>query len=68
MAASTLTKPGKTFGPCEGKCEHRDCAETRKMAAQFCQLCGEPIGFGVRFYTDPDDGAELVHAACLEDA
>jgi hypothetical protein len=68
MAAATLPEPGTKFGPCI-TCQHRDCAETRAMAAHPCRLCGQPIGYNTRFYQDPTsaDPHVLVHARCLED-
>ncbi len=64
MAAGILPKPGSEYGPCEGTCNHRDCAETRQTAAKVCEFCKMPIGYGVRFY---DDVAGICHANCLED-
>ncbi len=48
-------------------CEHRDCAQTRSMAAAMCRLCDHPIGWDVGFFTDPMDPKRLalVHADCL---
>jgi hypothetical protein len=68
MAAGILAKPGTDPGPCKGECHHRDCAETRRMAASTCRICGKPIGYERRFYRAPDGppGA-LLHAICLED-
>lgn len=66
MAAGILPKPGTELGPCEDHgCGHTDCAETRRMAAVICRLCGEPVGYERRFY---DDEGRLVHGACLEDS
>lgn len=50
MAAGVLQEPGTDYGPCVDACQHRDCAETRKMAAAECAHCSEPIGYGVPFY------------------
>ena len=66
MAAGVLPKPGSKYGPCEGDCQHIDCAETRRMAAQTCFFCSEAIGYDKRFYVDPDRREGLVHAICLE--
>ena len=68
MAAAALPKPGTKYGPCKKACEHRDCAETRRMVAQICHFCNTAIGYDRRFYTDPDNRDQLVHASCLEDA
>lgn len=64
MAAGVLPKPGTELGPCTEDCQHRDCAETRRMAESKCHLCGEPIDYGVRFYADAD---QLSHARCAEE-
>ena len=64
MASSCLPKPGTEFGPCAGVCEHRDCADTRRIAATICPDCREPIGYGRHFYKDGDGHA---HAVCLEE-
>lgn len=50
MAAGILNKPGTDFGPCEGDCKHLDCAETRKVAKELCDICKEPIGYDKRFF------------------
>ena len=64
MAALTIPPIESEFGPCPN-CEHRDCQQTREMAAARCPLCEESIGYGRRYYDDRDYG--LVHASCLED-
>lgn len=68
MAASTLPKPGTTYGPCLEPCQHKDCAGRRGMAASLCRFCGTAIGYETEFY---DDGSghpllSLVHARCFE--
>lgn len=74
MAAGTLPAPGTRLGPCAELCEHRDCAETRRMAAALCSYCRKPIDYEVRFYDVRNEaqrmtGAEaLVHARCHEEA
>lgn len=65
MAAGYLPRPGTPYGPCAGKCKHRDCAAIRESAAQQCPICGEPIGYDKRIYRK-DEGH--VHADCLEAA
>lgn len=65
MAAAALPAPGTKFGPCEGSCEHVDCARTRADVAKACVICGEPIGYERRFYVLDDRGA--AHASCAED-
>lgn len=69
MAAIHISKPGSEFGPCEGECEHIDCAENRATAAAACRLCGEAIGYERAFY-DEGDGSRPVwtHATCLRAA
>lgn len=66
MAYSILPAPGTKFGPCEGECEHIDCAGTRRMAAEVCHYCGEQIGYDTKFQNEgdapPDD--VLVHFLC----
>jgi len=64
MAAGILPKPGMKLGPCRKPCSHRDCAESRRMAATICRFCGLAVGYNTRFYNA--DG--LCHADCLEDA
>jgi hypothetical protein len=68
MAASTLPAPGTEYGPCHESCDHRDCARTRRDAAENCRLCGNEIGYETRFYSDPEPAwiSSLVHALCLE--
>lgn len=70
MAASILPAPGSKHGPCADACKHLDCARTRRDAAEVCRLCTRAIGYGVRYYSDPDapTPTALVHATCLEDA
>jgi hypothetical protein len=63
MAASALPKPGSKYGPCEDPCQHRDCAETRRMAGRNCAGCAEKIGYERNFYRD---GEDLIHATCAE--
>lgn len=64
MAAGRLPKIGTKLGPCEGACQHPDCAETRRMAADACGICGKPIGYDTRFYDRKLNG--LAHAECVE--
>ncbi len=66
MPTSRLSEPGTEFGPCVESCSHVDCAATRRQAASKCRLCRNAIGYGERYYTDPDDRTALVHAVCLE--
>jgi hypothetical protein len=64
MAAGRLAAPGTQYGPCNEKCGHVDCAQTREMAETICHYCNESIGYDTRFYSS---GEDLVHAACLEE-
>lgn len=64
MAYITLSKPGTEWGPCEGECEHRDCAATRENATKICRICDKPIGYENKFCGDDTPG-ELVHWLCL---
>lgn len=67
MAAGILPpESGHELSPCV-KCEHRDCAATRVLAASICRLCDKPIGWETRFYKDEvAAGSEWVHALCEE--
>ena len=69
MAAGTIPAPGTKYGPCTESCVHQDCAANRRMAAHTCRLCGKEIGYGVRFYRDPESSnpEASVHADCLEE-
>ncbi len=71
MAAGIMAAPGTERGPCEGGCEHRDCATTRRWAESDCWYCDEPIGYEVRFYSltmrDAEGRRRLVHARCEEE-
>ena len=54
MASGFLPEPGKVvrgeeIGPCVKPCQHKDCAQTRQMAAAPCIHCGEPIGYETAF-------------------
>lgn len=63
MASGVIQKPGTKRGPCES-CQHRDCFESRGIAATVCHFCSKPIGYETAFYRD--DGL-YVHAVCLEE-
>ena len=73
MAAGTLPAPGKIIdgeeiGPCREDCEHKECAETRRMAATDCHYCLRPIGYDTPFFNHDvtgDGDRRLVHAQCL---
>ena len=68
MAAGMLSEPGSKYGPCEGKCHHSDCAETRRMAKSKCFVCGKPIGYGVPFFrVGKVENGVLEHAECAWD-
>jgi len=46
MAYGFLPDIGTRNGPCEDEdCGHIDCAKIRKMAAEICPGCREPIGY-----------------------
>jgi hypothetical protein len=69
MAAGYLPAPGKIVrgeevGPCVDPCEHRDCADTRRMAEMICPHCGEQIGYEIGFYQD-GTWTTLEHALCV---
>lgn len=65
MASGYLPKPGTPHGPCEGECQHKDCAATRRMAASKCTICRKRIGYEVAFFRDAPDS--LQHAKCVWD-
>ena len=62
MGWGMLSEPGTEYGPCKERCEHTDCAATRKDAESKCLFCGERIGYGTKFYYVGDEGLE--HAVC----
>lgn len=65
MAAGNLPAPGTKYGPCKGPCDHLDCAATIRMASTPCRICGECIGYGIRFYMESEPEVRpraLVHA------
>ena len=72
MAAGILQQPGSELGPCRNPCAHKDCAETRAIAAAPCRICRKPIGYDRLFYREgnprPDslDPPTYVHAEELE--
>jgi len=67
MAAGILSKPGTEYGPCAGRCNHKDCAEVRQMAAATCRICRGTIGYDRRFYDESGENkVALVHASCRE--
>jgi len=53
------------FGPCKDKCTHSDCEAARKAAAEQCIRCGQPIGYGRRYYMLREGG--LAHVVCEEE-
>ena len=63
MSWGILPKPGTSLGPCEDDWGHRDCSQTREMAQSKCTICGEPIGYSLKF-TKAHNGEGLVHLAC----
>jgi hypothetical protein len=68
MAIYELPKPGSKYGPCEGGCDHADCAETRRQAEGNCPLCGKAVGYAVPVvYLSKDlpETHDVVHADCL---
>ncbi len=67
MASSHIHPPGTPYGPCVEACTHRDCAQSRMMAAKICRFCKRPIGYNALFYSDPEDTNGLVHAGCYTD-
>jgi hypothetical protein len=59
-----VPEPGAPFGPCRGACNHPECEEHRFIAALRCVDCGEPIGYGRRFYIESLDWSRLAHLLC----
>ncbi len=75
MAAGTIAPRGTQYGPCKGKCKHKDCAATRVMAKSICPGCKKAIGYDTPFYSIrlgewPTDFhfQGYVHATCTEEA
>ena len=68
MAAGMWSPAGSEYGPCEGECQHTDCASLRENAAAPCSLCGDAIGYETRFYITSAPLAPRVyaHALCEE--
>ena len=64
MAAGFTPSKNHINAPCD-KCEHRDCAELRKIIGHSCPFCKRAIGYASRFYNDSQYG--ICHADCLED-
>lgn len=61
MASIVLAAPGTDHGPCTANCEHADCALTRYVAEETCQLCNLPIGYGLSITSLE---GEYVHYSC----
>jgi hypothetical protein len=64
MAAGMIHRPGDQRGPCEGHCQHKDCASLRKEAETPCTLCGLHVGYESEFYRDCM--GSLAHRECVE--
>lgn len=64
MATWSIPEPGTEYGPCEDGCAHRDCEESRTMAAIPCRICRAPIDYQTPFFTQDDTP---VHAMCFYD-
>lgn len=64
MAYSTLPAPGDDDATCPEPCKHLDCQANRRVAEHVCRLCGEPIGFGVKFCLDPYRLDGEIHFVC----
>ncbi len=67
MASTFIPRPGTEYGPCNGKCGHSDCAQSREMARIQCSWCGKQIGYGRHFYSENAFERELIHASCLDE-
>ena len=66
MASSYIPTPGTSVGPCEVSCAHRDCAQSRKMAATLCRICNLAIGYEKHYFQEKN-WTVLVHAVCAEE-
>lgn len=64
MGWAMLSDPGSSLGPCAEPCAHRDCADTREIAASPCSECNDEIGYRRAFYQNTD--GSHVHATCEE--
>jgi hypothetical protein len=68
MSIWSIPSPGKENGPCVANCKHKDCEESRRMAATSCVICGNQIGYETDFYLmRPDndsDHAKEQHTRC----
>ncbi|MBI4457607.1 hypothetical protein HY633_01440 [Candidatus Uhrbacteria bacterium] len=67
MGCYILPAPGTKTGPCVAPCDHKDCAETRKLAAAPCFHCGRAIGYDVKMHflgKDDDGNHRLAHLTC----
>jgi len=78
---SVLPEPGNDGGPCKDKCDHTDCAWTRRAAESKCRFCNEPIGYMRGFYLDSEQPVKskknavlgqtdetFVHSSCQQEA
>jgi hypothetical protein len=68
MAFAMLSRPGTNAGPCEGHCEHKDCAVHRQAAAQVCPECLLPIGYDRPIMRGEIGTEGLWHVECLQKA
>lgn len=66
MAYIKVSAPGTQFGPCV-ECQHKDCAEQVKTAAQICAICNQTIGYETNFSGMPEDQSKVAHFSCIVD-
>lgn len=64
MSAMQLPIPGTKYGPCLPSCTHIDCLQTRKDADEPCTICGEPIGYDERCFSNTDGEKNWQHFLC----
>lgn len=65
MGYAVLPAPGTKLGPCEPRCQHRDCLDNRRLAESPCAICSKPIGYDTPFFSaKPGQAEPLVHADC----
>lgn len=62
MAWMSIQAPGSSATASCANCQHTDCTENRRMAAEPCVRCGKVIGFDAKFVEAQHGG--LAHFAC----
>jgi hypothetical protein len=49
---------------CQPDCEHPSCSAIT-LLKDDCNLCGKPLKFGDKVYTDPNDPTQMQHSLCV---